>query len=50
MKIKESLVYDKYTVEIVGFLSLGDINDEHSSVNVKIANECQKLPNTSLLS
>lgn len=28
MKVKENLVYDKYTGEIVGFISLGDINDQ----------------------
>lgn len=28
MKIKENIVYDKYTGEIVAFTSLGSINDE----------------------
>jgi len=28
MKVKENLVYDKYTGDIVGFISLGDINDQ----------------------
>ena len=28
MKIKENLVYDKFNREIVGFTSLGDINDQ----------------------
>ena len=28
MKIKESLVYNKYNGEIIGFTHLGDINDE----------------------
>ena len=28
MKVKESLVYDKFTGEVVGFTDLGNINDE----------------------
>lgn len=28
MKVKENLVYDKFTGEVVGFVSLDDINDE----------------------
>lgn len=28
MKIKESLVYDKHNMEVIGFVDLGDLNDK----------------------
>ena len=37
MKIKKNLVCDKYTGEIVGFTSLGSINDEL----LQLERECQ---------
>ena len=37
MKVKENLVYDKYTGEIVGFTSLGTVNDEL----LQLERECQ---------
>ena len=28
MKIKEDIVYDKHTWEMIGFVKLGDVNDQ----------------------
>ena len=39
MKVKENLVYDKLTGEVVGFISLGDINDELLSLERECTTE-----------
>lgn len=28
MKVKENLVYDKFTGSVVGFINLGDVNND----------------------
>ena len=42
MKVKENLVYDKHSGEIVGFTSLGDINDELEAIAGRCENPQQR--------
>lgn len=44
MKIKEDLVYDKYSGHIIGFTSLGDVNDILSSMEQRCEAEFQHPP------
>ena len=39
MKIKENLVFDKHTCELVGFTDVGDINNELN----KVEQQCQSV-------
>ena len=37
MKIKEDLVFDKHTCELVGFTDVGDINNELNKVEQNVS-------------
>ncbi len=41
MRIREGLVYDKYTGGVTGFTMLSDINDEISALEKQCETECQ---------
>ena len=44
MKIKEDLVYDKHTGQIVGFVSVGDVGEILSEMERKCTESKPKLP------
>ena len=44
MKVKQDLVYDKYSGHIVGFVSLGSVNDELSKLGSNCINGVEHPP------
>lgn len=44
MKIKENLVYDKYTGCVVGFVNLGDINNDLSALERRMKDDSEQAP------
>ena len=45
MKVKEDLVYDKRTGELIGFVNLGDINDHLQHFEQTLSSDISDQPN-----